>query len=381
MDPGNAAASSLRRILQPRALGRPRRNVMVIPTGSVVASAAANKVGCAPMAPPRRKRTSLEFGDEVIESVLAQLRERLSTEGAVKLSTLKPVALREALEPRLLEAGFELTPAFVRRPLAAQLHDALARNGAVASSDLGHVVRGATRAELEQTVLEAEKRGQLQRALRGRMEPAAPGRNAQRTDGCEWLVLATGQRVLDGERLATLRDTCTDLAKLLEAASKKKNVGLLASDVEHMLSAASRVLDDDSAPNTPPGADPSLTAREAAGPASRPRALLRGAAPSATAPRAADPLASLTRLLAAVDAVRDERTGMSFVPAIVQRLSSDMAVATAQEALLSAARQELIELRPEGGLGRLSGEELALCPPGPSGTRLSWARRSAEARA
>jgi hypothetical protein len=334
------------------------------------------------MAPPRRKRTSPEFGDEVIESVLAQLRERLSAEGAVKLSTLKPVALREALEPRLLEAGFELTPAFVRRPLAAQLHDALAREGAVASSDLGHVVRGATRAELEQIVLEAEELGQLQRALRGRVEPAAAtGRNAQRMDSSEWLVLATGQRVLDGERLATLREACTDLAKLLEAASKKKNVGLLASDVEHMLSAASRVLDDDSAQNTPAAADPGLPAREATGPASRPRAPLRGAAASASVPRAAAPVASLARLLAAVDAVRDERTGMSFVPAIVQRLSSDMAVATAQEALLTAARQELIELRPEGGLGRLSGEELALCPPGPSGTRLSWARRNAEARA
>src|SRR5688572_2954673 len=106
------------------------------------------------MAPPRRKRTSLAFGDEVVESVLAQLRERLSAEGAVKLSELKPAALREALEPRLLAEGFELTPAFVRRPLAAQLHDALARDGAVALSELPRVVRGATRTELEQAVLD-----------------------------------------------------------------------------------------------------------------------------------------------------------------------------------------------------------------------------------
>jgi hypothetical protein len=331
------------------------------------------------MAPPRRKRTSLAFGDEVIESVLAQLRERLRVEGAVKLSTLKPVALREALEPRLLEAGFELTPAFVRRPLAAQLHDALARERALASSELGRVVRGASRAELEQTVLAAEQRGELQRALRGRVEPAeTTGRHAQRADGSEWLVGAAGQTLLDGERLMVLRDACTDMAKLLDAASKKKNVGVLASDVEHMLSAALRVLDDDSAQSSPAAANRSTPVREATGPSLRPRSPSRGAA---AAPRQVDPVAALSRLLAVVDAVRDERTGMSFVPAIVQRLSSDMAVTTAQEALLSAARQELIELRPEGGLGRLSGEELALCPPGPAGTRLSWARRSAEARA
>jgi hypothetical protein len=65
------------------------------------------------------------------------------------------------------------------------------------------------------------------------------------------------------------------------------------------------------------------------------------------------------------------------VPAIVRRLSAAMPLPDALELLMRAARRELIELRPEGGLGRLSEEELALCPPGPAGTRLSWARRSA----
>lgn len=328
------------------------------------------------MAPPRRKRTSPAFGDEVIESVLTQLRSRLSAEGAVKLSTLKPAGLREAVAPRLLAEGFEVTPAFVRRPLAAQLHDALARQGAVAKSELPRVVRGANRSELEQTVLGAAGRGELQRALRVRVEPAA-GRRAPRIRGNEELVVGAGQSVLAGERLTSLRATCTGLAKLLDAASKKKNVGLLASDVAHMLSAARRVLDDDSALNGTTAPNRSTPAGELAGAAPRAPAAARAALP---ATRAADPVAALARLLAAVDAVHDERTGLSFVPAIVQRLSSDMAVATAQEALLSAARRELIELRPEGGLGRLSSEELALCPPGPAGSRLSWARRSAGAR-
>jgi hypothetical protein len=83
----------------------------------------------------------------------------------------------------------------------------------------------------------------------------------------------------------------------------------------------------------------------------------------------------LGQLLAALDAARDERTGLSFVPRVMQQLIPHMQAAVAHQVLLTAARDERIELRPEGGLARLTEEELALCPPGPGGTRLSWARR------
>jgi hypothetical protein len=130
---------------------------------------------------------------------------------------------------------------------------------------------------------------------------------------------------------------------LLGGVSKKKFVRLLASDIEHLLSAATRMLEAE--------------------------------APSV------DPAVALGHVLAAVDAARDARTGLSFVPVIIRRLSQVMALPVAHDVLLSAARRELIELRPEGGLGRLSEEELSLCPPGPAGTRLSWARRALGARA
>jgi hypothetical protein len=90
---------------------------------------------------------------------------------------------------------------------------------------------------------------------------------------------------------------------------------------------------------------------------------------------------SIAELLSVIDAVRDSGSGMSFVPAIVRELGGAMPVADALELLMGAARRELIELRPEGGLGRLSDEELALCPRGPAGTRLSWARRTSGAAA
>jgi hypothetical protein len=83
----------------------------------------------------------------------------------------------------------------------------------------------------------------------------------------------------------------------------------------------------------------------------------------------------MNSLLSAVDATRDPRTGLSFVPAIVARLKAELDSARVTAALLEAARNGLLELRPEGGIQRLSREELLVCPPGPQGTRLSWARR------
>jgi hypothetical protein len=207
-------------------------------------------------------------------------------------------------------------------------------------------------------------------------------------------VVGARHAVLGERRLAALRGTFSDLAKMLDATSKKKNVGLLASDIEQMLSAAQRVLEEDSAPSpveevpadeavTAPA--PAVAAREVAARevaahevAAREVAAREVAARAPAASAVVDPLAAL---LAALDAVRDVGSGMSFVPAVVRRLSAAMPVSEALELLMRAARRELIELRPEGGLGRLSGEELALCPPGPAGTRLSWARRSEGASA
>jgi hypothetical protein len=218
-------------------------------------------------------------------------------------------------------------------------------------------VRGASRAELAHAVDAQVARGELRRILRGRLEYVVGARHA----------------VLGERRLEALRGTFSDLAKMLDAASKKKNVGLLASDIEQMLSAAQRVLEEDSAPRPveEAAADEAVTAPA---PAVAPREAV-------AAPAAAPSNDPLVVLLAALDAARDAGSGMSFVPAIVRGLSAAMPVSEALELLMRAARRELIELRPEGGLGRLSNEELALCPAGPAGTRLSWARRSAGGRA
>lgn len=65
--------------------------------------------------------------------------------------------------------------------------------------------------------------------------------------------------------------------------------------------------------------------------------------------------------------------GLSFVPDAVKALASH-GVEKVHAALLDAARAGEIELRPESGLNRISSDDLALAPPGPHGTRLTWAR-------
>jgi hypothetical protein len=88
----------------------------------------------------------------------------------------------------------------------------------------------------------------------------------------------------------------------------------------------------------------------------------------------------MNRLLSAVDATRDSRTGLSFVPEIVAKLRPKLSSQAAGAILVAAAGDGLLELRPEGGINRLSEEELSMCPPGPQGTRLSWARRTEVAK-
>jgi hypothetical protein len=88
----------------------------------------------------------------------------------------------------------------------------------------------------------------------------------------------------------------------------------------------------------------------------------------------AAPSPAVAEVLAAVDAAR-ETSGLSFVPTVVARLAPTVGPEAAKAALLDAAKSGLVELRPEGGLNRLTEEQKRDCPPGPQGSCLSWVRR------
>jgi hypothetical protein len=199
----------------------------------------------------------------------------------------------------------------------------------VTRKGLAGLVRGATGPELTRAASELEKAGELYRVLRGKSET----------------FTASSAAVLGPPSLAALKPVIAQLSRALAAVSRKKGMTLLASDVDDWLAEARGIL-----------------ARNASG--SR-------AAPPPESSAEGRPEA----LLDALEATRDARTGLSFVPRVVECLLPSVSLAVAHEMLLRAARDEQIELRPEGGLARLTSAELGLCPAGPGGMRLSWARR------
>ncbi len=77
------------------------------------------------------------------------------------------------------------------------------------------------------------------------------------------------------------------------------------------------------------------------------------------------------RALATIRRYAKRRNGLAFLPDVVREMGGR---AIAHPILLRLAREERIELRPESGLNRLTRIQRGLCPPGPQGTVLSWAR-------
>jgi hypothetical protein len=275
-----------------------------------------------------KSKRAAPVSPEELERGLAALRERLRAEGAVKVSSIVPRGAQGELCARLAGEGYEQAGSWLRRPLDEQVREALGHGAALTKKGLAALVRGASAAELVRTVSALEKGGELFRVLRGKSET----------------FTGAGAEVLSAASLAALKPVLAELSRALAAVSKKKGMTLLAGDVAASLDAAHAVLDRHAGGRD--AAPPESRTSEQAGP-----------------------------LLDALDATRDEQTGLSFVPRVVDRLLQNVSLAVAHEMLLQAARDERIELRPEGGLGRLTSAELGLCPAGPGGMRLSWARR------
>jgi hypothetical protein len=274
------------------------------------------------MASARKQATALD--ETRVEAELAALRRRLELDGGVKLSTIRPKALAGRLATVLATEGFESNGTWIRRPLGEQLERALSHGAALDRKSLAAQMRGASAAELRRALLDAERAGQVRRVARGRAE----------------VLVGGAVPVLSGAELQGLSARVGALDKALAGAARKKGLALLVSDVQQALEEVTQLL---------------------------PRSGAVRAAESGGEP-------ALRTVLAAVGAARDGNSGLSFVPDVVRRLLPTMSVAVAREVLLLAASRELLELRPEGGLGRLSAEDLELCPPGPARTRLSWAR-------
>ena len=256
---------------------------------------------------------------------------KLESDGALPLSALGSKASRAALVAQLAARGFEVTRTMVRKPLDVQLTGALSNGAFVPLKSVGSSVVGSSAAEAKKAVLALIASGRAKLVLRGTEEVVVP-RDA--------VVLLPAELARFGE-----------VAKMVAKAAKSKRA-LLRCDLTEALAG---VLPDAASPGGKRDARANLT----------PERLKNG-----------ERSALVNRLLSAVDATRDVSTGLSFVPAIVARLRQELDAQSVAAILLAAAGDGLLELRPEGGINRLSDEELSMCPPGPQGTRLSWARRT-----
>ena len=277
-----------------------------------------------------RKPVALDLSEWV-----ARARHTLHEQGFIKVAALGPRPLRSAIIGQLRADGFEASKSTVRRPLAEQLRDAL-KNGTFIPLKTAHTfLVGGTALEAKKAALDLVRKGQAHLVLRTKSETLVP----------------PTADVVDREEVRSARVVLAALLKRLQPLAKPTSQAtLLRSDLQALL---------DEVPSTKPPHRGAST-----------RGI--GSAPK-PAPASSDE--RLRHLFAAIEATRDERLGLSFVPNVVRRLAPDMDVETTHALLLDASRRELLELRPESGLGRLSQQDLRDCPPGPQGTRLSWARR------
>jgi hypothetical protein len=257
-----------------------------------------------------------------VDALVAASKAVLDQDGAIPRSKVGPPSVRDRVLDALRVEGFEVTARVVRIPIEAQLVAALRDGSYLAFNTIASHIRGATAAEAKHVAKALAETGRARRILRTATETLVPA----------------AADVVANKELAIAAKRVSDVARQLQSAARK-GMGVLRSDVEQAL--------DGVLPTNPRSA----------------------------APRRPDSSLELEVVLRAVDDARDAKVGLSFVPKVVGLLSVNFGHATAQKALLDAASRGFVELRPEGGLGRLSEAERMACPEGPQGTRLSWARR------
>lgn len=223
-----------------------------------------------------------------------------------------------ALLLRLEERGLQRFGKGVRVPLEAQILALVQGGSRLPLKDLGKRVKGAAKPELSAALDRLVRAGEARVIVRTQVE----------------VLVGAGDKVLAPAEIAALAKLSIQVAKLLKkVGAKGVPRTLLREDLTSLLApfvAAGRV----------PAAEGSrLRVIEALS-------------------RLADPVLQLVR-----------------IPALVRALVPDLPLAEVHRVLLAEADAGAIELRPEAGAEFLDPADAALCPAGPRGTVLSYARR------
>jgi transposase-like protein len=256
----------------------------------------------------------------------AQLDE---IERAVRASRASPIATlfdrllspgsRKTALASLAHRGLEVSTKFVRLPLVAQIEELVEARTYVLVSELPSMLRGVTKAnEVKTAVAKAVSRAKVSRATS--------------IDG-EVLVFS-GSAVLSASEAEALREQVSSLVALVGAKPRRTAPPPVLSSVESIARRLEKITTD-------------ARARW------RRTLVLSTLRKLEGSPSALVPTATLVRAVRAQDPAIDGHT------------------------LLALAQDAVIELRPDSGLSLLSDEDRALCPRDPSGTALSYVRRSA----
>ncbi len=275
--------------------------------------------------------------EEQILQVVQRARRTLEERGAITSSKLGKAGIRTSVIERLIGEGYEKTKTGVRVKPELQGQQ-LARSGhAVAVGDLRKRLGGVSATEAKKIAQQLARSGAMHLVYRGKVPTLVP----------------PSERVLEREALMALADQVKQLGDWLKRPrSDRAGASILLSDAQQALAELT-----------------SVCASQAT-------------TPAPAAPRPALPLGtpSLSQALrGAVMAERDEDSGLASVPMVSRRLRPQASSEDVRAALLEAHEAGEVELRPEGGLGRLSDADAALCPRGANDLPLSWVRLRAEA--
>jgi hypothetical protein len=257
------------------------------------------------------------------DAQLDELERAVRAARALSIATLfdrrlSPASRRTALES-LARRGLEVSTKFVRLPLVAQIEELVEARTCVLVSELPSMLRGVSKvSEVKAAIAKAVSRTKVSRA--------------SSIDG-ETLVFSGGA-VLSAREIEALREQVSSLVALVGAKPRRAAPPPVLSSVESITRRLEKITAD-------------ARARW------RRTLVLSTLRKLEGSPSALVPTATLVRAARAQDPAFDGHT------------------------LLALARDAVIELRPDRGLSLLSDEDRALCPRDPSGTALSYVRRSA----
>ncbi|WP_232380060.1 hypothetical protein [Polyangium fumosum] len=233
---------------------------------------------------------------------------------------LTPEASAE-LARQLVARGLERSPKTIRVPLAAQIESLLQGGARVPLRDVGKRVKGGTKAEINTALAKLIREGRARVVVRTQVE----------------VLVGPAERALDPTEIAHLSKMAAQVVKTLKKVQAK---GLPRSILQEDLAAFfAPLLPSLRFSAATPDEAPSILVDEA----------LR---------RLEDPALKLVR-----------------IPDLVRSLSSYLPLDAIHQALAEGVKDGTLELRPEAGAEFLKPEDVPLCPPGPRGTVLSYARR------